>query len=190
MPVVASALGALRERVERDGGGWLVDHTDPDAWFDTLRWVVGSPGEHARKRREIAALHLASREDMAEAYLELYSRLLGALRPRTGYSVSAEVDASRWRADGRREAPAPDDARRADGAPLRPRERRVARHDLHPLQPGEERRPRPVADALDGAGSVLESGYPVDRMRIERRQGVVSRPWLNAWREAPHVEWS
>ena len=46
LPVFASDIGTLRERITRHGGGWLLDHTDPAAFYAGMR--------EARQRRRMA----------------------------------------------------------------------------------------------------------------------------------------
>ncbi len=76
LPVFASDMGTVKERVEADGGGWLLDPSDPDAWFDEMLRVAREPGEWQRARDQIESMNLPTVDDMARAYREIYRSLL------------------------------------------------------------------------------------------------------------------
>jgi len=78
LPVLASDIGTLRERIGHHGGGWLLDLTDPDAFYAGMRRVAGAPAEWHLRRAEIAAIPPRTVDDMAAEYRALYRELVRA----------------------------------------------------------------------------------------------------------------
>ena len=76
LPVFASHFGALKERIEQFGGGWVLDPSDPEAWYDAMLAVMAEPGEYDRKIAELESMPHVTLEQMAGGYLELYRSLL------------------------------------------------------------------------------------------------------------------
>jgi glycosyltransferase involved in cell wall biosynthesis len=78
LPVFASDIGTLRERIARGGGGWLLDHTEPAAFYAGMRRVREQIGEWHLRRAEIARMPARTVDDMAADYRSLYRELLGS----------------------------------------------------------------------------------------------------------------
>ena len=76
IPVFASGLGALGERIEHHGGGWLVDHTDPRACHRLMTRVAADIEDWSARRAEIEAMAPRTVDEMAHDYRELYAQLL------------------------------------------------------------------------------------------------------------------
>lgn len=75
LPVLASNLGALKERIERAGGGWLLDPTYAEAWYHKMVEVIDTPRLYEQALREIAAIEHRSVEEMASDYRKIYKKL-------------------------------------------------------------------------------------------------------------------
>ncbi|MDB5174212.1 MAG: glycosyl transferase family protein, partial [Phycisphaerales bacterium] len=80
LPVFASDIGTLRERVDACAGGWLLDHADPERWYEGMVRALEDSDGYPRRVRAVAAAPLRFVADMAEDYLELYQALLGEKR--------------------------------------------------------------------------------------------------------------
>lgn len=83
VPVLASKLGALEERITEHGGGWLVDPHDEEKLYELIVNIADDPEEYDRVQAEANLAGVASVGEMGEAYLKLYERLgrqHGALR--------------------------------------------------------------------------------------------------------------
>lgn len=76
VPVVASHLGALGERVRQHGGGWVVDIDDPEGAYQTIVSAADDPQEYERAARRATAQDLPSTRDMAMQYSSLYTSLI------------------------------------------------------------------------------------------------------------------
>lgn len=76
LPVFASDIGTLRERITRHGGGWLLDYTDPEAFYAQMRVISDSTAEWHLRRAEIASISPRTVDDMAADYRSLYRALL------------------------------------------------------------------------------------------------------------------
>lgn len=76
IPVLASKLGALEERVDRHGGGWLLDIEDPQSAYATIL-AAAADSEAYRVQQKLAvqaARDSRSIEDMALSYASAYTR--------------------------------------------------------------------------------------------------------------------
>lgn len=81
VPVLASDIGTLRERVKAHGGGWLVDHTDPRRAYEQILAIADDQPGYARERDRATLQGIRSTETMANDYHSLYEAVLGARRP-------------------------------------------------------------------------------------------------------------
>ncbi len=75
IPVLASDIGTLRERVLAHGGGWLLDYRDPVAWFQRMLEISRDEEDYARRCEEVDAVRIRSVDEMADDYLRLYAAL-------------------------------------------------------------------------------------------------------------------
>ena len=76
------ALGAVKERIERHGGGWLFDPADAAEWYAGMLRVLDTPGEYEARAREARSAPLPTVEEMAGQYRQIYAELLGDTAPR------------------------------------------------------------------------------------------------------------
>lgn len=110
VPVLVTDLGAPRERVERHGGGWILDHTDPAAAYARIIEICDDEPGYRRVRAEVGTRGVRSLEEMAADYDGLYQatrlrrRTIGrAVAGRTAEPANANVTA----ADARDARPRP-----------------------------------------------------------------------------------
>lgn len=76
VPVLASDIGTLRERVKAHGGGWLLDFEDPEGSYRRILEIASDPREYEREL-QLADLHgIRSVARMADDYKELYESVL------------------------------------------------------------------------------------------------------------------
>ncbi len=82
IPVLASDLGALGERVRKHGGGWLINDVGrAAAWFEKLRDLLVPAGDEYQLRlKEAVDYKPASVSRMATEYLTVYAAALEAAR--------------------------------------------------------------------------------------------------------------
>jgi len=91
LPVLATDMGALRERVRAHGGGWLLDPADPErAYAEILRIAGDTAGWHEAAGRA-AAVSLRSTARMAEDYDALYRDVLRRRRAFARHGAAREV---------------------------------------------------------------------------------------------------
>lgn len=84
-PVIASDVGALGATIGADGTGWVVDPGRPHSLEQTLRTAAATPAERhtkAARARQIAATRTP--DHIAEQFIEVYEKALGASRIRVG----------------------------------------------------------------------------------------------------------
>lgn len=76
VPVLASDIGTLRERVNAHGGGWLIDFEDPKGSYRGILEIAGDPATYARGL-EHADLHgTRTVREMSDDYEALYESVL------------------------------------------------------------------------------------------------------------------
>lgn len=81
VPLLVTALGAQQERIERHGGGWVVDHTDPLSAYHTIRAAAADPDEYERRRTLGMEAVDRTVSDMATDYAALYEEVWHSRRP-------------------------------------------------------------------------------------------------------------
>lgn len=75
IPVLATRIGVLEERIKKNGGGWLLDFDASSAYSEILR-IANSPEEYIDVANEIKKITLKSTKEMSNEYLELYLKYL------------------------------------------------------------------------------------------------------------------
>ena len=76
LPVLASDIGTLRERIQRHGGGWLANPNDPDSWYRLLLKICSDPKDYQARVEEAKAYRPVTIAGMASRYAGLYRQLL------------------------------------------------------------------------------------------------------------------
>ena len=87
LPVIASDIGALGERVRRHGGGWLVDFRNPEECWSTLRRIASNEHEYKAVAEQVDNIRIREEEEMAKDYMDLYISALAAGQERTDGSL-------------------------------------------------------------------------------------------------------
>jgi O-antigen biosynthesis protein len=72
VPVLVNDLGAPKERVEAHGGGWVLDHLDPEGAYKRVIEICDDPAEYRRVRAEVSLRGVRSLRAMADDYDRLY----------------------------------------------------------------------------------------------------------------------
>ncbi len=76
VPVIASGLGSLRDRIERSNCGWLIDTTDVEGTYQRILEIASDKEDYEKVKRQIDTLKLKSSAEMGAEYKELYKKLL------------------------------------------------------------------------------------------------------------------
>lgn len=76
IPVLVSDLGALKERVLKNGGGWLIDINDMEKSYNKIISIIDNVEEYKSQQSVIKDISLISTETMSNNYLEIYEALL------------------------------------------------------------------------------------------------------------------
>ena len=79
IPVLASDIGVLRERIDRHGGGWLLDYQDPARWYQQMLQIASDTKGWDDCHQQICDLTFRRVADMAAEYVSVYR---GAMRER------------------------------------------------------------------------------------------------------------
>lgn len=76
VPVLASDIGTLRERVKAHGGGWLLDFEDPEGSYRRILEISGDWAEYERELGRADLHGIASVKEMADNFKDLYGTVL------------------------------------------------------------------------------------------------------------------
>jgi GT2 family glycosyltransferase/glycosyltransferase involved in cell wall biosynthesis len=77
VPVLTTKIGALEERVNINGGGWFLNHENPQEAYNEIIRIANSPEEYIEVTEQVQKIKFKSTKEMAEDYIELYYKLLG-----------------------------------------------------------------------------------------------------------------
>jgi GT2 family glycosyltransferase/glycosyltransferase involved in cell wall biosynthesis len=76
IPVVASRLGALGERIDRHGGGWALDISNPEQIYEFLLNLFSDRDRWEAERGKARVAGFRSVNEMSSDYLRLYNELM------------------------------------------------------------------------------------------------------------------
>lgn len=62
VPVIATNLGALSERINKTGGGWLVDYKSPQKVYDKIMKIANNPKEYEKVVDNISKIKFKSKK--------------------------------------------------------------------------------------------------------------------------------
>ena len=72
IPVLASKIGVLEERIGKNGGGWLLDHRSPSKSYSEIMRIVNSPKEYNNVKDQIRDINFKSTKEMSYEYEVTY----------------------------------------------------------------------------------------------------------------------
>ena len=73
IPVIATNLGALKERVNKTGGGWLVDYKNPQKIYDKILSI--DEIDYLEKVENISKINFKSLKEMTDEYNKIYGEM-------------------------------------------------------------------------------------------------------------------
>ncbi len=78
VPVLASALGALRERIKAGLHGWCLDIEKPELWFEKVKYFLTDSGRSELKNAGLALIETPFKtiESQAQEYWSVYDRAI------------------------------------------------------------------------------------------------------------------
>ena len=76
IPVIATNLGAPKERIEKTGGGFLVNYQSPKDAYDSIIEIINNPSEYEKILNNIENINLKTTSQMATDYKKLYNNYL------------------------------------------------------------------------------------------------------------------
>ena len=75
VPVLASNLGALKTRIESQGGGWLVNIDDAEETYEQILDISSKKEEYKFVTENLKDIRISSSEEMGSKYKEIYDKL-------------------------------------------------------------------------------------------------------------------
>jgi glycosyltransferase involved in cell wall biosynthesis len=91
LPVLANDIGTFGERVRRHGGGWLLDHTDPEGSYERILEICSDHDEYRRVAAEATAEDVPTTIQTARRYERLYREVEAA---RLSFAVPEPVSSN------------------------------------------------------------------------------------------------
>ena len=76
IPVLATKIGVLEERVNKNGGGWLLNHKNHSNAYNEIIKIANSPEEYVKVAEQVKEITFKSTKEMAVEYMDLYSQNL------------------------------------------------------------------------------------------------------------------
>jgi glycosyltransferase involved in cell wall biosynthesis len=73
VPVIGTDVGAVRQRIEREGGGWTFDVTDVASLYRSILDIADNPSEYHKGLQAARSATIRSTEQMAGDYEALYA---------------------------------------------------------------------------------------------------------------------
>ena len=73
LPVIASDLGALKQRINSTGGGWLADYTNVNDIYNLI--ININQTEYENKLSKISKITFKDLNDACIEYIALYDKL-------------------------------------------------------------------------------------------------------------------
>lgn len=85
IPVIGSKLGAVGNRIEINGGGWLVDPYDLDGITSLIINIVRDPLDLEIKKEQVRTIKCVTGNEMAYRYISCYNEILtGIVKKKIG----------------------------------------------------------------------------------------------------------
>ncbi len=81
VPVLVSNLGALKDRVEKNGGGWVVDISETKNVENKILEIISKPEEYIAKTNEVQQISLKDLDSMIFEYDTVYKTYLKSITP-------------------------------------------------------------------------------------------------------------
>ncbi|MNO29375.1 N-glycosyltransferase [compost metagenome] len=72
IPVIVTPVGALKERVEKSGGGWVADSLSLEDVIYKLKQIIGNEKEYLEQKNNIGKTKIKTQSEMIEQYKHLY----------------------------------------------------------------------------------------------------------------------
>ena len=76
IPVLATKMGALEERIEEKGGGWFLEYKSPLKAYNQIIEISNSVEEYLKVAKEVPKIHIKTQKEMAEEYEQIYRQNL------------------------------------------------------------------------------------------------------------------
>ena len=94
IPILATDIGALGERLRKDQTGWLISHTTPAREIlEKIDSIFASEDQLAQMRDRVAVFRHKTIAQMAQEYRQLYKTLPPAREQTGSYDIQAMYDA-------------------------------------------------------------------------------------------------
>ncbi len=76
VPVLASNLGALKTRIESQGGGWLIDINDVEKTYHQILEISKNKEEYKNITQNLKNIEISTSKEMGEKYKKVYDKLI------------------------------------------------------------------------------------------------------------------
>ena len=75
VPILALDMGAVGERIKREGGGYLLDYNPQKAYKQIIEYAMDT-NEYNKKKEEITKIKFKTTKQMGQEYMQIYAKYL------------------------------------------------------------------------------------------------------------------
>lgn len=75
IPVLGSSLGAVGERIQKNGGGWILPPVDARVWYEKILSILKDKTDYQAQLKAIANMKFKTSAEMALEYVHVYDAL-------------------------------------------------------------------------------------------------------------------
>ena len=76
IPVLATNIGVIQDRVEKNKGGIFIDKDDYERSYNTILEIKNNPEKYIEIQKNIEKIYFKSEEEMGEDYIKIYDNLI------------------------------------------------------------------------------------------------------------------
>ncbi|MCC7553831.1 MAG: glycosyltransferase [Methanobacteriaceae archaeon] len=76
IPVIGTNLGAFKERINKTGGGWLINHESPKKAYDEIIKISENKEDYLKVIENISNIKFKSKKEMGDEYKRIYNDLI------------------------------------------------------------------------------------------------------------------
>jgi len=87
IPVIVPNVGALKERVENNGGGWIVNTNNLEELKNAITGIINNTDEYLRKKSEISNIKLKTLFEVVNEYNQIYSSIINGAPKKLGNEI-------------------------------------------------------------------------------------------------------
>lgn len=73
IPVIGSNIGVVRNRIEKNNGGWIIDIKNPKTSYNLILNIAGNLNEYNKIVENLKSMNFKSMSEMVSEYIDIYN---------------------------------------------------------------------------------------------------------------------